>query len=340
LTVDPLDAPPGAAWASDPYSYAGNNPVGLSDPAGLSPVTDADLQAWADSHQSHWEYVVGAAAMIAGGAATLIPFVGPAIGGALISAGLDTIIQKATTGSVDWGQVAVNGVIGAVGGGVGGAVAGAFAKAAAAKAAEEVALTLGQHVLQGVATGAASGLASGTVSGGVAYSQTPGPHTASGYATAITLGGLTGAVGGGVTGGVGAALGHGLTTIGGRLLNNTPPTPTPGTVAPKPGSLVYRVWGQDPSDPDAIIRQSGPWGRSWTRVNPNTVSDYRDTAGLPNLFNKGRFVSTGILNDTTGVIVKSADPIGPNAGGLDELIVPNPQTQIILSGVAGVNLEF
>jgi hypothetical protein len=160
---------------------------------------------------------------------------------------LDTIIQKATTGSVDWGQVAVNGVIGAVGGGVGGAVAGAFAK----KAVEEVALTLGQKVVQGVATGAASGLASGTVSGGVAYSQTPEPHTASGYATAITLGGLTGAVTGGVTGGAGAALGHGLTTIAGRLLNNI--RPVPETPLPDPYAGVREA--SDYLQSIGVIRQ-------------------------------------------------------------------------------------
>ncbi len=40
----------------------------------------------------------------------------------LIGAGADTIIQKATTGEVNWGQVAVSGAFGLVGGGLGAAV--------------------------------------------------------------------------------------------------------------------------------------------------------------------------------------------------------------------------
>ncbi len=45
--------------------------------------------------------------------------VGGPVGMMLISAGADTIIQKATTGEVNWGQVAVSGAFGAVGGGAG-----------------------------------------------------------------------------------------------------------------------------------------------------------------------------------------------------------------------------
>jgi len=42
---DPLPAVAGAAWAANPYSYAANNPIGLSDPLGLRPVTDAQMDA-------------------------------------------------------------------------------------------------------------------------------------------------------------------------------------------------------------------------------------------------------------------------------------------------------
>jgi hypothetical protein len=32
--------------------------------------------------------------------------------------------------------------------------------------------------------------------------------------------------------------------------------------------------------------------------------------------------------------------LGANAGGLDELLIPNPETQVLLTGVFGVNPPF
>jgi hypothetical protein len=63
-------------------------------------------------------------------------------------------------------------------------------------------------------------------------------------------------------------------------------------------------------------------------------------AGLPDEANLGRFVSKGILQDTTGVQVREALPLGANVGGLDELIIPNPEAQVLLSEVFGVNPPF
>jgi len=40
------------------------------------------------------------------------------------------------------------------------------------------------------------------------------------------------------------------------------------------------------------------------------------------------------------VIEKTADPADGNTGGLPETIVPNPETQIELQGVEGLNPEF
>lgn len=95
------------------------------------------------------------------------------------------------------------------------------------------------------------------------------------------------------------------------------------------GTKVYRVWG-DGAKPD---------GHSWTTVNPGTVDNYRDAAGLPSQ-NTGRFVSEGTLVDNTGVIRKQADPLHGNTGGLDEVVVPDPNGQINLTGVSGANPEF
>ena len=37
LSVDPVTAPAGAAWAGNPYSFAGNDPLHAIDPLGLAP---------------------------------------------------------------------------------------------------------------------------------------------------------------------------------------------------------------------------------------------------------------------------------------------------------------
>jgi RHS repeat-associated protein len=87
--------------------------------------------------------------------------------------------------------------------------------------------------------------------------------------------------------------------------------------APVPRTKVYRVWGG----------KSGPNGRSWTRVDPRTVPNYRDAAGLPDS-NTGRFLSEGELINTEGVNATTASELDGNQGGLDELEVPNPETQI------------
>ena len=95
------------------------------------------------------------------------------------------------------------------------------------------------------------------------------------------------------------------------------------------GDKVYRVWGGS----------AQPWGRSWTRVNPSSVPDFRSVAGLPDV-NTGRFVSEGSLMSTEGVEARSALPLDGNTGGTDELVIPNPQGQVQLEAVSGANPEF
>ena len=177
LSVDPLPPVTGTTWGGNPYSYAGNDPLHALDPSGLRPVTDAELQAYRDSNNgllaaagdwlaSNWEYVAGAAMVIAGGVLIATGVGGPA-GMALISMGADTIIQKATTGSVDWGQVAIGGAFALVPGG--GAV--------------RTALMAGGE---------------GIVTGGYSYMTSPGPHTAAGFLRATTTDAALNVVTGGV----------------------------------------------------------------------------------------------------------------------------------------------
>lgn len=95
------------------------------------------------------------------------------------------------------------------------------------------------------------------------------------------------------------------------------------------GTRVFRVWGDE----------AAAGGRSWTTVDPRTVPNYRNAAGLPNQ-NSGRFLSEGILDDASGVRLKPADSLHGNAGGLPEVVVPNPNGQIRLLNVQGLNPEF
>lgn len=208
LAVDPLDPVPGAGWAGNPYSYAGNDPLHALDPTGLQPVTDMDVltqyaasnsgalaAAW-DWTKNNWEYLAGGAAVIVGGAMIATGVGGP-LGMMFVSAGLDTIVQKATTGSVNPWQVAVSFGFGAWG-----------ATGAATK--------LGARTLlqQSVVGGAVSGTASGATGSAVGYLTGPGPHTVGGFVRTTVVGAGTG----GVLGGGSGALGHGLDVLSNRWL--------------------------------------------------------------------------------------------------------------------------
>ena len=91
--------------------------------------------AWNDPKKwlgEHWEYIVGAGLVVAGtvvaglsvagGPLTMVAF--GALGGAISSAGMSMITQKAQKGSFDWKEVAKDAAIGAVVGGITGGIGG------------------------------------------------------------------------------------------------------------------------------------------------------------------------------------------------------------------------
>jgi RHS repeat-associated protein len=196
LSPDPLPPVPGTACAANPYHYAANNPLGHIDPLGLRPVTDQELrdirdrmggnvfQRGANFVEDNIDYIA-AGALIVGGIAVMATGVGgpigaAMIGGALLSAGGSAGIQKLTTGSVNYGEVAVAGLIGAGAGGLGYAAGSARALATASP------------LLRGAATGATESVAGGAANRGIHGGNAFDPR---GMATDLLLGGGAGGVG-------------------------------------------------------------------------------------------------------------------------------------------------
>lgn len=97
------------------------------------------------------------------------------------------------------------------------------------------------------------------------------------------------------------------------------------------GTTLYRVYGGE----------SGPYGDSWTTVDPSTVPDFRDAAGLPNE-NTGQFVIEGTLNDPSGVWTRGALELDGNGGGLDEVVMPHgsASSKVDITNVSGANPPF
>jgi RHS repeat-associated protein len=107
---------------------------------------------------------------------------------------------------------------------------------------------------------------------------------------------------------------------------------------PSVGQTLYRVYGGD----------SEAGGASWTPVDPSSVPNFRDAAGLPSggasgATNTGQFVIQATLNDPSAVVLqRSAGALDGMKGGLPEYIIPNwmENGAVTIQRVSGVNPEF
>ncbi|MCK9923673.1 DUF6531 domain-containing protein [Frankia sp. AgPm24] len=146
LSPDPLANIPGMPGQANPYHHAWNDPVGMVDPTGLRPLTDAEYdgyrnQAGKGMFEKAWDNVrkdpwgsLGAAAVIGVGVGLMFVPGGQAVGaGILIGAGSSAAIGL-VTGNFDPRTVALAGIAGGVGGGVAGGLARTGLSAAASNA--------------------------------------------------------------------------------------------------------------------------------------------------------------------------------------------------------------
>jgi RHS repeat-associated protein len=247
LSVDPLDPHVGAGWAGNPYSYAGNDPLHALDPLGLM--------------------IVAGAVMVATG-------VGGPAGMMLISAGADTMIQKFTTGTVNWGQVAISGAMGAAGAGLGAYVSKAGLAGTAA---------LRVNIVGNAAIGA-------TGSTGNYVSQNWGNLNLRDGAAAAIGGGLGGGVGGAST-----AVGTGAARMLGQSADSTTALLAAGGndfVGGFGGSVTENVIAGDDVDltraglRGAAGTLTGTVGRQAEGVLPVGYVGQHRAGGPPGLFNQ------------------------------------------------------
>jgi len=181
---DPLLPVPGAGWVGNPYSLVGNNPVGLVDPWGLSPISREELDKaryeksaakWLDDHSEGIKTfltVVGTvlaigAVFVTGGAALIV--LGAVSGGMLAAAdAMDK--NKGPDGRINWGNVAIAGGIGAAFGAAGGAIGKYGGKYLAKgvgkfKAPAKAVTEYGQRLTRGVRTNIAVNAGNGAMAG-------------------------------------------------------------------------------------------------------------------------------------------------------------------------------
>ena len=309
LSVDPLAPVWGAAWSANPYSYAGNDPLQALDPLGLRPATDADLQAYRDANKGAWghftdfwgeygDWIVGGAAVL-GGIALMATGVGGPAGMMLISGGADVLIQKATTGEVNWAQAAGATALGAIPGGAGALFKATKYGGQAVRVAENVAAPT-TRVVRSLATnmsvnGAAG--SAGSVASNVVTNWTSGqPVTLRGIAGSAAGGFVAGSVGG-LAGPAGGSIAEKLQQPVSSVVSKLG-TSAVGAVASTAGTTVeHGVTGEDMSWNDVLWSTASggvtphiPLPEKYTQTNFDTLRQvpYTQTQTWDGLVGSGR----------------------------------------------------
>ena len=262
--------------------------------------------------------------MVIAGGVLMATGVGGPLGGMLIGAGADTIIQRATTGQVNYGQVAISGLLGAAGGG---------AASALLKGGGRLATELGATGLRtAITTGAASGTASGAGGSGYGYLTGPGPHTVSGFLTSTA----TGAVEGGLLGAAGGAAGHGLSTTAKNTLADLKPAPA---IPVLPDNLADTFSGSRYTTSilpeETILYRAGstsgsPLGQFFSPEPPIGVIQTRIDKAIPHTWPNGqpapldtgfavRFPAGTIVH--TGTVANQGDLF---MGGTEQIVIQRP----------------
>ncbi|MCJ1714542.1 DUF6531 domain-containing protein [Curtobacterium sp. VKM Ac-2922] len=285
LSVDPLAPVVGAAWAGNPYSYAGNDPLQALDPLGLRPATDKDMQAYRDAHQGmfgdlrdwadeHAEILSDIGIGVGIGLAVIAMFtplapiaaVALAAGSGAALAGGISIRQNMKDGKVEWGKVGRDTAIGGISGLVGGAVAarlGQLAPAIVSKAAPIVARWsssaarwVATKAIGGTGRAAVAGSAANGTSSGLSYAWNP-------KIPDKTIGGLAAATGTGVAIGAGSSV---ASTFMSPLAGKLPGVAGSGTAVDTTKIVIDHALGGvqavandafGPRDPESA---PDPWG--------------------------------------------------------------------------------
>jgi len=201
---------------------------------------------------------------------------------------------------------------------------------------------------------AGHGFAAGIIGGAIAVGGAVNSYQHGGWeSVGDYAGGVIGSIGGSVIGyGIGTGLGNALKSPSPQqqqakaqtaLKTDQKPTPkarleTNYDVEGKPKSFNL-VYEREPEVGAKVYRvfDNKLHGFSWTPIDPRTVPNYAEAAGL---YNKGGFLVEGTLLDTSGVMVRPALP-GPDGtgGGLAEWVIPNSKAQVKIDKIQIYGLE-